>query len=186
MTFRRSLQFMRHWVLNGVASFEIEPPDAAEIDRRRDRVLAGTTPISSPPTVRAGRSGVCLRQRISPAASLSLRLQKLDLCRAGGVWRGVGRSLLAALIARCEASGLRLMVAVIGDSGNAPSLGLHEALGFRACGPAASDRLEARAMGGQCPDDAPARIGLPPLLRWSALSPLVSSLNRVASAGFEA
>jgi L-amino acid N-acyltransferase YncA len=44
--------------------------------------------------------------------------------------RGIGRSLLQALIARCEALGLRLMVAIIGDSGNEPSIGLHRALGF--------------------------------------------------------
>ena len=52
----------------------------------------------------------------------------------GTVRRGVGRTLLAALIPRCAALGYRQMVAVIGDSGNAPSIGLHEALGFRVIG----------------------------------------------------
>ena len=44
---------------------------------------------------------------------------------------GIGRALLAALIARCEAGPWRRMVAVIGDTGNAESIGLHAALGFR-------------------------------------------------------
>jgi phosphinothricin acetyltransferase len=46
------------------------------------------------------------------------------------VRRGIGRALLARLIADCEAAGARQMLAVIGDSGNAGSVGLHRALGF--------------------------------------------------------
>jgi L-amino acid N-acyltransferase YncA len=42
----------------------------------------------------------------------------------------VGKALLSALIEACEALGLRQMCAVIGDSGNAASIGLHAALGF--------------------------------------------------------
>jgi phosphinothricin acetyltransferase len=44
--------------------------------------------------------------------------------------RGVGKALLAAVIAACEAMGLRQMVGVIGDSGNAASIGVHRACGF--------------------------------------------------------
>ncbi len=50
------------------------------------------------------------------------------------VGRGVGRLLLAELIARCEALGLRQMVAVVGDSANVASVRLHEAFGFRLIG----------------------------------------------------
>ncbi|MCL6650352.1 MAG: GNAT family N-acetyltransferase [Chloroflexi bacterium] len=46
------------------------------------------------------------------------------------VGKGVGKALLTALIAACEALGLRQLVAVIGDSGNAASIGLHTAMGF--------------------------------------------------------
>ncbi len=48
--------------------------------------------------------------------------------------RGVGRLALEAVIAACEALGLRQMVAVIGDSRNAGSVALHRALGFEPCG----------------------------------------------------
>jgi phosphinothricin acetyltransferase len=44
--------------------------------------------------------------------------------------RGAGRALLGALLARCEALGYRQMIAAIGDSANAGSIGLHRALGF--------------------------------------------------------
>jgi len=48
--------------------------------------------------------------------------------------RGLGRALLSELIGRCEAKGLRQMLAVIGDSGNTASIGLHRALGFEDVG----------------------------------------------------
>jgi phosphinothricin acetyltransferase len=54
---------------------------------------------------------------------------------APGLHRGgVGQKLLRDLIARCEAQGFRQMVAVIGDSGNAASIGLHERCGFTRAG----------------------------------------------------
>ena len=52
----------------------------------------------------------------------------------GRVRGGTGRALLEALIARCEAADFRLMVAVIGDSENVGSIGLHLSLGFRQAG----------------------------------------------------
>ena len=52
----------------------------------------------------------------------------------GAIGRGVGRQLLAALIEDCTRQGYRQMIAVIGDSGNAASIGLHRALGFLPAG----------------------------------------------------
>ena len=48
--------------------------------------------------------------------------------------RGIGRVLLDALIAQCEARGYRLMIAVIGDSAQTPSIALHRAAGFKMVG----------------------------------------------------
>ncbi len=48
--------------------------------------------------------------------------------------RGLGRMLLGAVLKACEALGLRQIVAVIGDSGNAGSIGVHAALGFEHTG----------------------------------------------------
>ncbi len=47
---------------------------------------------------------------------------------------GIGTRLLNALLARCEALGFRQMVAVIGDSGNTASIGLHLRCGFARAG----------------------------------------------------
>jgi phosphinothricin acetyltransferase len=49
---------------------------------------------------------------------------------ANSVRQGLGRTLLNELVRRCEAMGLRQMVAVIGDSANAASIGVHRACGF--------------------------------------------------------
>jgi phosphinothricin acetyltransferase len=48
--------------------------------------------------------------------------------------QGVGKALLTAVIAACEPLGLRQMMAVIGDSANAGSIGLHRACGFAPIG----------------------------------------------------
>jgi phosphinothricin acetyltransferase len=48
--------------------------------------------------------------------------------------RGIGRVLLKALIEASAASGFRLMIAVIGDSNQAGSIGVHKALGFQDAG----------------------------------------------------
>jgi phosphinothricin acetyltransferase len=48
--------------------------------------------------------------------------------------RGIGRAILSALITRCEALGYRQIIAVIGDSANAPSIGVHASLGFMRVG----------------------------------------------------
>jgi L-amino acid N-acyltransferase YncA len=52
--------------------------------------------------------------------------------------RGLARALLGELIGRCEAMGFRQMLAVIGDSGNLASIGLHRSLGFEDAGAARS------------------------------------------------
>jgi phosphinothricin acetyltransferase len=50
------------------------------------------------------------------------------------IGRGIGRALLAELIARCTETGYTQMLAVIGDSANLASIGLHRAMGFEDVG----------------------------------------------------
>lgn len=119
-----------HWVQHGLASFELTSPDASEIRRRRAAVLAG----GYPHVVATGERGQVLGYgyagpyRARPAYRFACEDSVYVAPEAGR--RGVGRRVLETLIARCEAMGLRLMVAIIGDSGNEPSIGLHRALGF--------------------------------------------------------
>jgi phosphinothricin acetyltransferase len=129
-----AIQEIYAWhVLNGVASFEEVAPDAAEMGRRREDVLARGLPY----LVAEDQRTVLGYSYAAPYRSRSayrFSVENSVYVRRDIVHRGVGRALLSELIARCVRLGLREMVAVIGDSGNAASIGLHAALGFRMVG----------------------------------------------------
>lgn len=121
-------------VLHGLASFELDPPDEAEIARRRAAILRGGYPylVADLPDGTVGGYAYAGPYRTRPAYRFAVEnsIYVAPTCQHAGI----GRALLDALIARCEASGFRLMVAVIGDSANAASIGLHEKAGFRCAG----------------------------------------------------
>ncbi|MDJ0387637.1 GNAT family N-acetyltransferase [Roseomonas sp. E05] len=122
-----------HHVRHGCASFEIEPPDMAEMRRRQDALLAQDMPY-----LVLEQDGVVLGYAYAgpyrPRPAYRDTVENSIYVRADQAGRGHGRRLLAALIEACEARGLRQMVAVVGDSANAASIGLHRALGFREVG----------------------------------------------------
>jgi L-amino acid N-acyltransferase YncA len=123
-----------HHVRFGLGSFEEEPPDLAELARRRDEVLARKLPY----LVAAGGAGTVLGYAYAAPyrarSGYRFSLEDSIYIAPAALRRGVGRGLLVALVERCAAAGYRQMVAVIGDSGNAGSIGLHEQLGFRRVG----------------------------------------------------
>jgi L-amino acid N-acyltransferase YncA len=122
-----------HHVLHGVASFEEEPPSLSEMHRRRADVLARGLPylVAEIGGQVAGYS-YASPYRARPAYRFTVENSVyVDAARPRA---GVGRALLSALIARCRTGDLRQMIAVIGDSANAASIGLHAALGFRHVG----------------------------------------------------
>lgn len=122
-----------HQVLHGVASFEIEPPDAAEIGRRFTAIVAQNLPY-----LVAETDGTVIgyayaaRYRERPAYRYTVEDSIYVAPGAGG--RGIGLALLGRLVERCAALGYRRMIAVIGDSANVASIGLHARLGFRVAG----------------------------------------------------
>ena len=118
-----------HHVLNGLASFEEEPPPLEELRRRFNDVRERKLPWLAADFggVLAG-SGYCAPYRTRSAYRYSL--EDSVYVRHGSEGRGVGSALLGALIERCEALGYRQLVAVIGDSGNAASINLHASFGF--------------------------------------------------------
>ncbi|MBP0491522.1 GNAT family N-acetyltransferase [Pararoseomonas indoligenes] len=124
----------RHWVETGRASFELTAPDEAEMAARREAILAG----GYPHLVAADEDGTVLGYAYAsayrPRPAYRHSVENSVYVAPGGTQAGTGRALLSALIARCEAADFRLMVAVIGDSANLPSIRLHEALGFRHVG----------------------------------------------------
>ncbi|HEY0835048.1 MAG TPA: GNAT family N-acetyltransferase [Azospirillum sp.] len=122
-----------HHVLHGLASFEEEPPDVDELRRRRADVLGRGLPH-----VVAERDGQVLgfayagpyRLRRAYRFTVEDSIYVAEDCRG----QGVGRALLSAIIEGSTAAGCRQMIAVIGDSGNAASIGVHASLGFAQTG----------------------------------------------------
>jgi phosphinothricin acetyltransferase len=120
-------------VLTGTASFEIEAPSAAEMARRRDDVLAKGLPWLV--AEEAGQVlGYAYANHFRPRPAYRFSLEDSIYLAPAARGRGVGRALLQALITACEAQGARQMLAVIGDSANEASIGLHRGLGFEPVG----------------------------------------------------
>ena len=116
-------------VLHGTGTFALDAPDAAEMARRRDDVIG-----KGLPWLVAEQDGAVLgyayANHFRPRRAYRFCLEDSIYLHPDARGRGVGRVLLAELIARCEAAGARQMLAVIGDSANAGSVGVHRALGF--------------------------------------------------------
>ncbi|HMO46396.1 MAG TPA: N-acetyltransferase family protein [Rubrivivax sp.] len=120
-------------VQHGTGTFELEVPDAAEFARRRDEVLARGLPwLAAERDSRVLGYAYAAPFRPRPAYRYCVEDSIYLHPQARGA--GVGRLLLAELLARCQAAGARQMLAVIGDSANLGSIGVHRALGFEPCG----------------------------------------------------
>jgi phosphinothricin acetyltransferase len=118
-----------HHVLHGLASFEEQPPDLAEITRRYESVRNPGLPYlvaEEAGRVQGYAYATPYRPRIAYRFSLEDSIYVDDAARG----KGVGRRLLTELVEGCARLGYRQMIAVIGDSGNAGSIGLHAAVGF--------------------------------------------------------
>jgi phosphinothricin acetyltransferase len=120
-------------VRNGTGTFELEEPDEAEMGRRREAILA-----QGLPWLVAERNGSVLGYAYAgvfrPRRAYRFCVEDSIYLAPEARGLGVGRLLLAELIARCEAVGIRQMLAVIGDSENAGSIAVHRACGFEHTG----------------------------------------------------
>ncbi len=120
-------------VVNGFGTFEEDPPSAADMDARRraiqDRGLPYLVAELDGQVLGFAYAGPF---RLRAAYRYTLEDSVYVAPEAKG--NGVGRAVLTAVIEACEALGVRQLMAVIGDSGNSGSVGLHRALGFEQTG----------------------------------------------------
>ncbi len=122
-----------HHVLDGLASFEETPPDVDEMIRRRDKILDKGLPY----IVAVGDGtvgGYAYASPFRPRPAYRHSVEDSVYVAPESARRGIGRRLLETLIEQCAAQGYRQMIAVIGDSENAPSINLHAKLDFRMSG----------------------------------------------------
>jgi L-amino acid N-acyltransferase YncA len=122
-----------HAVRCGTATFEIEPPDAAEMDERFRALAAGGFPYLVA-TTDAGVAGYAYAGLYRTRVAYRNTLEDSVYIDPQFHRRGIGRALLDRLVTESEARGYRQMVAVIGDSAQAGSIALHRAAGFRMVG----------------------------------------------------
>lgn len=129
----RCAEIYGHHVLHGTASFEVDPPDVAEMGKRRAAVLDLGLPY-----LVAEKDGKILGYayaglyRTRPAYRYSVENSIYIDHETRG--QGVGKALLLPLIDLCTAAGRRQMIAVIGDSAHVASIRLHESCGFEMIG----------------------------------------------------
>jgi L-amino acid N-acyltransferase YncA len=122
-----------HHARSGLGTFEEDAPPRKEMETRMVAVQSEGLPY-----LVAERGGTILG--FAYAAPFRMRrgyrftAEDSVYVAPEAIGQGVGRVLLAAVIEACEALGLRQLTAVIGDSGNAASIGLHAALGFKHTG----------------------------------------------------
>ena len=118
-----------HHVLHGTGTFEIDPPTEADMAQRRADVLAKALPwLVAVEDDRVLGFAYCNWFKPRPAYRFSAEDSIYMAPEATG--KGLGRALLAELAAQAERAGVRKLIAVIGDSANTGSVGVHRSLGF--------------------------------------------------------
>jgi phosphinothricin acetyltransferase len=120
-------------VLEGTASFELEPPDLAELTARWRTIRAAGLPYLVA-EIDGRVAGYAYASTYRPRPAYRLTVEDSVYIARWARRRGVGRLLLDAVIERATASGRRQMVAIIGDSAHQASIGLHRQAGFRTVG----------------------------------------------------
>ena len=119
-----------HHVAHGFGSFEEVPPDLEELARRRREIREKALPYLVA-TDRAGSVlGYAYASPYRTRSAYRFTVEDSIYVAPQAARRGIGRLLLQDLIQRCTKAGYRQMIAVIGDSGNDGSIGLHQSLGF--------------------------------------------------------
>ena len=118
-----------HAVLYGTATFELIPPDLVEMTRRFDALMEGGFPYFVA-TLDGRVVGYAYAGAYRPRPAYRFTVENSVYLEPAIHRRGIGMQLLQRLIVESEARGYRQMIAVIGDSANAGSIGVHTKCGF--------------------------------------------------------
>ena len=122
-----------HAVRHGTATFELIPPDLAEMTRRFRALIDGGFPYFVA-TLEGQVVGYAYAGAYRPRPAYRFTVENSVYLQPAIHRRGIGLQLMQRLIGECEARGYRQMIAVIGDSANAGSIGVHSKTGFQMIG----------------------------------------------------
>ena len=122
-----------HHVRHGTGTFEIDPPSTADMTSRRDDVRGKGLPYL---VAAEGEKvlGFAYCNWFKPRPAYRFSAENSIYLAADAHGQGLGRALLAELAAQAEKAGVRKLIAVIGDSANSGSIGVHRSVGFRHVG----------------------------------------------------
>jgi L-amino acid N-acyltransferase YncA len=122
-----------HHVLTGTGSFEEIPPSVEEMAARFAHVRAHGWPWLASADA-SGVLGYAYATQFRDRTAYRFTLEDSVYVRQDQRGQGVGKALVARLLELAEAAGFRQMIAVIGDTENVGSIGLHASLGFHHVG----------------------------------------------------
>ena len=122
-----------HAVRHGTATFELIPPDLAEMTRRFDVLMDGGFPYFAA-ALEGQVIGYAYAGAYRPRPAYRFTVENSVYLAPAIHRRGIGTQLLQRLIVEAQARGYRQMIAVIGDSANAGSIGVHLRNGFAMIG----------------------------------------------------
>jgi L-amino acid N-acyltransferase YncA len=118
-----------HHVLTGTGTFETVPPTLEDMTARRVDVLSKALPFLVTED-RGQVLGYAYCQWFKPRPAYRFSAEDSIYLHPDASGKGLGKELLAMLCAQAQAAGVRKLIAVIGDSANLPSIGVHRSLGF--------------------------------------------------------
>jgi L-amino acid N-acyltransferase YncA len=118
-----------HNVLHGTGTFETEAPSVADMAQRRADVLSKNLPWL---VIEVGGEvlGYAYGNWFKPRAAYRFSVEDSIYMAPQAAGKGLGKLLLTELLAQLERGGVRKAMAVIGDSANTGSIGVHRACGF--------------------------------------------------------
>jgi len=119
-----------HHVLHGTGTFETEPPTEADMAARRADVLGKGLPYLVAEDEAGELLGFAYCNWFKPRPAYRYSAEDSIYLAEAARGKGVGTQLLTALADAAQAAGVRKLIAVIGDSANAGSVGVHRKLGF--------------------------------------------------------
>ena len=126
-------EIYEHAVCFGTATFELIPPDLAEMTRRFGVLMDGGFPYLVA-SLEGRVVGYAYAGAYRPRPAYRFTVENSVYLQPSIHRRGIGLQLMQRLIAECERRGYRQMIAVIGDSANAGSIGVHSRTGFEMIG----------------------------------------------------
>ncbi len=123
-------EIYNYYVTNSVVTFDEKKWSLAQWREKFDHLAKLGLPFLVAESPSGQILGYALVTPLSTKSAYRFSVENSIYLGHAAAGKGLGRALLEALIAACEAGGIREMVAIISDKGAEASIALHEKLGF--------------------------------------------------------